>query len=869
MAMRPFVDASFNNCRYSKIIVQELSDNTQTNDFQRFFLALSHHKHFYYKHYKLEYRYLNKIDQSSSPTINDIQPYRRPIAFILFAVCNSIQELTIILEQYDKITQQYSQSVAYIHLFIKYKSNIHLENGITLENARFRTSISSLSSRYALRQHLSDELQLSGEKLLHSSSVDDDSLSDNISLSSNSLDVFRAIADDEISLTGNVTSDSLTSSGTRISLIESFDDEIRTLNQLSSRKQNQYQDSTNSMNTDPLLDEMKSLIISQKITNVSFLTNTGEYLNDKMLRSELEEFDKRLLQWLLEQLTKINSTLLREAEKSQMKTNSLSKKNLEARYFKRKGDYYVQFGNYEKGYYEFKQAIEALKSLNDPIWFAAAIEGLIACSYLMTRTTKNKRHTIQLSRQPSLTQRLSSQLAKFKSPMELSKKLQVAINGYHSSVNGFYLEIDLYIKWCKILIEYNYERNEAMQFIAQISVLAAQLNNMECVYCNALIANLYDSLGLRRKSALYNRVATLLALKFITANNFHHELPYIKELIKKSSTYYGIQEKFVTFPLIQKTVVNESIMVSARLNDYPTIVENVYFALEYLIDYMSDNELNNLLYYMSRDQTSKLQDDYISCAYCNIPKLCSLKPLAMLEKLKPFKFETQVFIYHYINNQKQRRERKVDFLWVKDEYVFVELIVENYLPINTTLHNLKFLTDNENQLLTDIDTKYEIPSRTTKKLTIRCIPNERLTYHVLSTQQEFRFIDYPTLHPCLCSIDVVDPLPILTIEGIQLNENKIHINNNNTINTKPVWCTKINEGQNLFIKINISSKSDIEYLEVSTFAFGSNITDDSSIIIPKLPILAGQTDSIEIHLSDGIQRSRSKYFTEQESSVRV
>jgi hypothetical protein len=38
------------------------------------------------------------------------------------------------------------------------------------------------------------------------------------------------------------------------------------------------------------------------------------------------------------------------------------------------------------------------------------------------------------------------------------------------------------------------------------------------------------------------------------------------------------------------------------------------------------------------------------------------------------------------------------------------------------IEQLEFITDN--QLLTKFDTKYQIPSRTTKRLVIDCIPKE-------------------------------------------------------------------------------------------------------------------------------------------------
>jgi len=41
-----------------------------------------------------------------------------------------------------------------------------------------------------------------------------------------------------------------------------------------------------------------------------------------------------------------------------------------------------------------------------------------------------------------------------------------------------------------------------------------------------------------------------------------------------------------------------------------------------------------------------------------------------------------------------------------------------------SIDQLEFLTEIPNQLFTKLDTKYQISSRTTKRLTIDCIPKE-------------------------------------------------------------------------------------------------------------------------------------------------
>ena len=48
-----------------------------------------------------------------------------------------------------------------------------------------------------------------------------------------------------------------------------------------------------------------------------------------------------------------------------------------------------------------------------------------------------------------------------------------------------------------------------------------------------------------------------------------------------------------------------------------------------------------------------------------------------------------------------------------------------------------------------------------------------LRYHIWSTDQEFRFVDFPSLRQCTCAIDVVPVLPLLGIRSVVVNDRSI------------------------------------------------------------------------------------------------
>ncbi len=62
-----------------------------------------------------------------------------------------------------------------------------------------------------------------------------------------------------------------------------------------------------------------------------------------------------------------------------------------------------------------------------------------------------------------------------------------------------------------------------------------------------------------------------------------------------------------------------------------------------------------------------------------------------------------------------------------------------------------------------------------------------MRYHIWSTNQEFRFGDFPTIRHCACAVDVVDELPILDIEYVLINEKKIDLSEASTIYNAQVY----------------------------------------------------------------------------------
>ncbi|CAF4430880.1 unnamed protein product, partial [Adineta steineri] len=85
---------------------------------------------------------------------------------------------------------------------------------------------------------------------------------------------------------------------------------------------------------------------------------------------------------------------------------------------------------------------------------------------------------------------------------------------------------------------------------------------------------------------------------------------------------------------------------------------NVYFAIETLIEHMTDDELKQLLTFLNGSSQS------IACSYCSIPRLKSLDLLPLSDRLKAWKAEPKklrFIVYQKFDLPKQHQSlrRKV------------------------------------------------------------------------------------------------------------------------------------------------------------------------------------------------------------------
>ena len=70
--------------------------------------------------FTIEYCFINEALSLAETSLSEIQLYRRPFAWILFTVCQTGDELRLVLDKFAQLKQR--EKSVYVHLFVRYRN---------------------------------------------------------------------------------------------------------------------------------------------------------------------------------------------------------------------------------------------------------------------------------------------------------------------------------------------------------------------------------------------------------------------------------------------------------------------------------------------------------------------------------------------------------------------------------------------------------------------------------------------------------------------------------------------------------------------------------------------------------------------------
>ncbi|CAF4053278.1 unnamed protein product, partial [Adineta steineri] len=430
---RQFFDTSFNDYRQARVVVQELLSDPKKPplpDFQRFCTSLFTHKNYTNEQFKLEYSFVKESLIIEEASLNEIQLYRRPLAFIYFTVSQTSKELRDVLDQFTKIKQK--QKDVFVHLFVRYKNVNSIDDddeistdgkldNITIDESdyapsSYRPSVSSMmsvDSYHTMPYPLSTIKQQDSMSLDETGSVTSDSVSLTNSLTGppvfQGIGADNVIGDDDDSEDATISIETPTKTSDKSSkkvkrpflksltlatsnIRDSFDTDLtKVLHCLEANLAKYVSESKQSngiiSSIDSQLADIRLMVNSED--NCSLLQSRAVdhngFNHDRVFKSTLNEFNMRIMLIIFNHYTKANTIVTAEAAK-----NKLGKKIIDARVLKRKADCYLLLGSVDRAQQTYRRAAEALKSQNDILWHAAALEGRVAANCLSTNKSKTR-----------------------------------------------------------------------------------------------------------------------------------------------------------------------------------------------------------------------------------------------------------------------------------------------------------------------------------------------------------------------------------------------------------------------------------------------------------------------------------------------
>lgn len=301
-----------------------------------------------------------------------------------------------------------------------------------------------------------------------------------------------------------------------------------------------------------------------------------------------------------------------------------NKKRIYGRYQKYLGDLNLICDRILEAYEHYQLSSDALRSCNDWIWLAGAMEGLCAIS-VMLHYPSSRQFVNPLTPDPASIN--SIDILKPRDIVERYKEIVVHYSKYRLA--GV-IETEASIKAVQVLIEqHNYVL--AAEFLQNLVFINLNMNDEEKIHRFSALANLYYRIGFHRKAAFFLRVS---AMRCVAPQNPHPDWKMCHSLLTKANAGYSLNVANAVsvskgnegWPALQIQLIQEMVGTARRMGNFEMAVSHMVLLLEGMFQFLTKSELTDIsrqlevLVTKCKD-TNSTQLKYVGTGKYNVPSL--------------------------------------------------------------------------------------------------------------------------------------------------------------------------------------------------------------------------------------------------------
>ena len=380
----------------------------------------------------------------------------------------------------------------------------------------------------------------------------------------------------------------------------------------------------------------------------------------------------------------------------------VNKKRTFGRYRKNLGDLCLLCDKVSEAYKHYEVAVEILKSCNDWIWLASALEGICAVSTI-AQFPDPETGSLELF------DHLSEGMEVLP-PKDIVEKYKEIVVHYSKYRQAGMIETEASVKAVHVLTQIkNYLT--AAEFLQNLVFINLNMNDLQKIERFAALSKLYSKIGFHRKAAFFLRVA---AMRCVAPQNPKPDWPLCYNLLMEANFGYS-QESRGGWPALKIQLIQELVGTARKMGNIDAAVIHITHLFEVMFENLSSKELDDICKQLTGlvaqqtspdikpivhvGLTSGKRHELTYTGMNKIPEVSSfhLSPLPayLTPKTSRKSDTTGVFMFtpKSFGGGVNKDQNKVPFSWVQDDVAEVQLVLLNPLPMEIKIVNLVLLTE--------------------------------------------------------------------------------------------------------------------------------------------------------------------------------